>query len=130
MVKMRRPISRLNLVGIALVAMGAVRYAVVSARERKLREKHGATSAGSGKKADDALAPNGDRSAGPLLPTAATAAAAVVLPSGTMVNGKGPLKKGKGKAEREGRAGKKTRGLAAWGRWWGDRNGDDSHRNS
>lgn len=123
-VRMRRPISRLNLIGIVLVAIGAVRYAIVSARERKLREKHGATSAGSGKKADDELA-NGDGSAGPLLPTAAAA----VLPSGTMVNGKGPLKKGKGKAEKEGRAGKKTRGLA-WGAWWGGRNGDGSHRNS
>lgn len=122
MVRMRRPISRLNVIGIVLVAIGAVRYAIVSARERKLREKHGATPDGSGKKADDALA-KGDGSAGPLLPTAAAA----VLPSGTMVNGKGPLKKGK--TERKGRGAKKTRGLV-WSGWWGGRNGDVSHRNS
>lgn len=119
MVRMRRPISRLNVIGVVLVAIGAVRYAIVSARERKLREKNGATSAGSGKKADRLA--NGDVSAGPLLPTEA------VLPSGTMANGKGPLKKGK--AEREGRAGKKARGLA-WRGWWGGRNGNVSHRNS
>ncbi|CAM9393506.1 unnamed protein product, partial [Laminaria digitata] len=104
-VRMRRPISRLNIIGVVLVAIGAVRYAIVSAKERKLREKRGVTSAGAGKNKADALAKgDGYASSGPLLPTATVA---VVVPSGTMVNGKGPLKKGK--AEREGRAGgKKT----------------------
>ena len=118
-VRMQRPISRLNVIGIVLVAMGAVRYAFVSARERRLREKRAEkNSSGSGKKKADA---NSDGSTGPLLPTAA------VVPAGLMVNGKGALKKGK--AEREGRAAKKTRGLA-WGGWWGGRNGDVSHRSS
>lgn len=118
---MQRAISRLNLVGLALVAAGAVKYTIVSANERKLRAKRGATSAGSGKKTAANKSSAASLPPPPLLPT-------TTVSTPIMVNGKRPLKIGKTE-QGSGAGKKKVRGIA-WGAWWRGGNGGDVSRRS
>lgn len=97
-----------------MVAVGAARYAAVSANERKLRQKMGTTASVAGKKQGP-----GNGSVGPLLPT-------TVVPAtgGTVVKGK--------RARKEVKADKGGGGGNAksweWWRLWGGGTGDDSRR--
>ncbi|CAM9773861.1 unnamed protein product, partial [Ectocarpus fasciculatus] len=65
--RMNRSVSRLNVLGLVLVLVGAVRYTIVSRSERRRGEKSGATAAGpAGKKA---ARHHPSASSAPVLPT-------------------------------------------------------------
>lgn len=126
--KMQRSVSRLNVVGLVFALVGAVRYTIVSRREKKRRERRDAISSGSAKKA--AQPPRGKGPAAPLLPVTAASTTAVKIPSSArgssvMVNGKrtvgGDERKG-GKVD-----GEKVK-TKPWS-WWSRNKSDASRRN-
>ncbi|CAN0361859.1 unnamed protein product [Pylaiella littoralis] len=141
--RMKRAVSRLNVLGLLFVLAGAVRYAVVSRREKKQREqRRGATSAGSGNKAAQRHHSNNGGSVAAV--AAAMSSGSSLLPTtvrlpavdtatgvrAVMVNGKRAAKReecgaGSGGVKVEG--GRVT--TMAWGSgWWGAENGDVSRR--
>lgn len=123
--KMQRSVSRLNIVGLVLVLFGAVRYTIISQRERKMREKRDAVSAGSGKKAAQPDRSNGI--AASLLPI--TVKSPAPARGGILVNGKrsGSGKKG-GDGGKDGNVGGAKAKVKGWS-WWNGDSGDASRRN-
>lgn len=127
---MQRSVSRLNVVGLVLVLIGAVRYTIISQRERKMREKRDEMSSGlaSAKKAAKPETSNG--SAAPLLPITAVKTSAPAHGK-ILVNGKRSGKRGG-----DGREGGKgtvddanaNAKAKAWS-WWNGKSGDASRRN-
>ena len=126
--KMQRSVSRLNVVGLVLALIGAVRYTIISQRERKISEKHDAKSPGLAKKAAKPEG-RGDGSAAPLLPI--TVEAPAPAHSSILVNGKRSGKRG-GEGRKGGKADVKTAmakvKAESW-RWWSGQSGDPSRRN-
>ncbi|CAN0542980.1 unnamed protein product [Ectocarpus sp. 12 AP-2014] len=118
--RMNRSVSRMNVIGLVLVLVGAVRYTIVSRSERRSREKRGATSAGPAGKHHPS-----DSSAS-VLPTTVPS----IGPSDArvMVNGKrARAKRGDGDIRRGG--GWAISRAIAWGSgWWGSEKGDASRR--
>lgn len=142
--RMKRAVSRLNVLGLLFVLAGAVRYAVVSRREKKQREqRRGATSAGSGNKAAQrhhsnnggsvaAAAAAAMSSGSSLLPTTVRLPAVDTATGvrAVMVNGKRAAKReecgaGSGGVKVEG--GRVTT-MALGSGWWGAENDDVSRR--
>lgn len=122
--RMHRPVSRLNILGLFLVLLGAVRYTIISRREKRLREKRGL---GSVKKSAQSKASNGfaaaDPSSAPLLPTTVVKTPTIGTVGGVMVNGKGSKIRGGGE-----RKVTKGEGKTVGWSWWAGKKGDASRR--
>lgn len=123
---MQRSVSRLNIVGVVLALIGAVRYTIISQRERKMREKRDAMSSSSAKKAAQPERSNG--SSDSLLPT--TVKTPAPARGGILVNGKRSGKSKRGDdGSKGGEAGGEKVNAKPWSWWNGHENGDASRRN-
>eukprot|EP00752_Nemacystus_decipiens_P009100 g8124.t1 len=134
--KMQRSVSRLNVVGLVLALIGAVRYTVISRRERKMREKRDAISPGLAKKERSAKpkpessygsgSGSGSGSAAPLLPV--TVKNPAPTHGSILVNGKRSGKRGGGWSKgKGGRVDGEKAKAKAWS-WWNGKSGDASRR--
>lgn len=153
--RMKRSVSRLNVLGLLFVLVGAVRYTVISRREKKQQEgeqKNRGTitsSAGSGIRAARRHHRHGNNNGGSSVAAAVVSSGTSVLPTtvklpavntaagvtAVMVNGK---RVGKRREEEEeystgdgakGEGERRTAMVCGGGGWWGGEDGDVSRRN-